>query len=161
MMVLRCTQRLAKRCKLQLAEDPPASTNTLGDWYANALNVGHQRLVLCLSERTLLPVILPARKEEFPGRFFHYLEAVLIALEIPPDALATEVVASQEIEFARTANRELLGSLNDFVYHARVYISRGESPVEANLHLTEMPSKPIAFESPDRVTRRLLEAARA
>jgi len=161
MIVLRCTQRLAKRCKLHLVSEASPSAGTLGDWYANVLNVGHQRLVLCLSERSLLPVILPARRQDFPRRFPWYLESVLTALEIAPASVAAEVDASRKIQFAPTTNRTLLGSLIDFVYHAQVYLSRGESPFEANLHLAEMPSKPIDFDSPDRVTRALFGGARA
>ena len=161
MIVLRCTQRLAKRSKLQLDLDPPPSTGILGDWYANVLNIGSQRLVLCLSERSLLPVILPARKQEFPRRFGYYLREVLTALQVPPASVAAEVEESQEARFARTANKSLVGALNDFIYHAQVYIDRGETVLEATLHLTEMPSKPIGYDSPDRITTTLFRAARA
>jgi hypothetical protein len=42
-------------------ESPPSSTGRLGDWYASLLVVHSAHLVLCLSERTLLPVIVPAK----------------------------------------------------------------------------------------------------
>jgi len=59
-ITFRCTKRVVERFRLEPVEEAPASTGILGDWYANLLNVGSQRFVLCVSERTLLPVILPA-----------------------------------------------------------------------------------------------------
>jgi hypothetical protein len=77
MITFRCTKRVAERFRLQLDDGAPVSTGILGDWYANLLNIGRQRLVLCVSERTLLPVILPARKDSFPGQFGEHLRWVL------------------------------------------------------------------------------------
>ena len=57
MTVFRCTQRVLRRFKLTAIEPETTSTGVLGDWYANLLNFGPTRLVLCQSERSLLPVI--------------------------------------------------------------------------------------------------------
>lgn len=156
MIVFRCTQRLAKRLRVSLADDALPSSGLLGDWYANALNVGHSRHVLCLSERTLLPVILPARKSEFPGRFSRYLEAVLHHLEISGPNVEREIREASEPRFAKTQNRSLLGSLNDFIFSASVFIERGDSPLQANLMLSEMPSKVIGFGFPCDAAREIL-----
>ncbi len=153
MIVFRCTQRLAKRFRLTLVDDALSSAGALGDWYANALNVGPLRHVLCLSERTLLPVILPARKSEFPGRFSDYLEEVLRRLEIPGQFVERELRATSRPVFAKTKSRALLGSLNDFIFNASVLIEHGASPFEANLRLTEMPSKVIGYRFPSEAAR--------
>src|SRR5882672_4044257 len=76
-ITFRCTKRVVERFRLEPVEEAPASTGILGDWYANLLNVGSQRFVLCVSERTLLPVILPARRDSFPGRFGEHLRPLL------------------------------------------------------------------------------------
>lgn len=156
MIVFRCTQRLAKRLRVTLADDALPSGGSLGDWYANALNVGPSRHVLCLSERTLLPVILPARKAEFPGRFSNYLEAVLGHLEIPSEFAERELRATSQSVFAKTKRRALLGSLNDFVFNASVLIQRGASPFDANLRLTEMPAKVIGYQFPREAARQAI-----
>jgi hypothetical protein len=128
----------------------------LGDWYANSLNVGHSRYVLCLSTRTLLPVILPARKSEFPDRFPDYLAEILDLIGVPNRAIEREAAETAESIFAKTRNRSLLGSLNDFVFSASVYLQNGESVLEANLKLAEMPSKVIEFAFPSEVARAAL-----
>jgi hypothetical protein len=155
-IVFRCTQRLAKRLRVALADDALPSTGVLGDWYANSLNVGHSRYVLCLSARTLLPVILPARKSEFPGRFPDYLSEVLDLIGVPSRVIEREAAEAAQPVFAKTQNRSLLGSLNDFVFSASVYLQHGESVLEANLKLAQMPSKVIEFAFPSEVAREAL-----
>ena len=54
MVRLRCTLRVLKRFGLEPGPEAAASTTLLGDWYANLLNAGRSRWVLCVSERALL-----------------------------------------------------------------------------------------------------------
>ena len=153
MIVFRCTQRVAKRFRLELVEGAPSSTGLLGDWYANFLNVGATRLVLCLSERTLLPVIVPARQAEFPAHFPGYLLEILKRLGIARHVIDAECRQAFETAFAPTRSRSLLTTHNDFAHSASLYLSRGDSLLHASLALSEMPSKVIDFDSPQEVTR--------
>jgi hypothetical protein len=130
----------------------------LGDWYCNVLNVGHSRHVLCLSERTLLPVILPARRSEFPERFSDYLERVLQHLQISTADIDRQLRTISQSVVAKTKNRALLGSLNDFIFSASVFIDRGDSPLEASLRLAEMPSKVIGYSFPVEAAREALSS---
>jgi hypothetical protein len=158
MIVVRCTQRLAKRFRIRLGEATIASTGLLGDWYANLLNAGSSRLVICISERALLPVLMPARRGEFPSRFPEYLAPILEQLGIPQDLIEAEVSASSEAVFAPTRSRQILGVLNDFALNADTCLFHGASLSEASLTLSQMPSKPIHYDSPGRVTRSLFSA---
>lgn len=156
MIVYRCTARLAKRLRVALADDALPSTGSLGDWYANSLNVGHSRYILCLSEPTLLPVILPARKSEFPSRFPDYLADILTHIGVPSGLIEREVREADTPVFAKTRNRSLLGSLNDFIFSASVFLQHDDSSIEANLKLAEMPSKVIGFRFPSEAAKEAL-----
>ena len=163
MTVFRCTQRVLRRFKLTAIEPDTASTGVLGDWYANLLNVGRKRLVLCVSERSLLPVIVPARNKAFPREFGQTLMRVLLALDIPIHSVDAEVAAAQDVQFARTRNRRVLGVMNDFLFSAELYFAyaRSHDPVlETCLKLAETPSRPIGMDSPDRLTVSLFSSAR-
>jgi hypothetical protein len=162
LLVFRCTRRVVKRFRLRLVESPPASSGLLGDWYANLLNVGSSRLVLCLSERSLLPVILPARNDVFPDQFPEFLAEVLLGLQLAPERVHEEVAAAREVAFAKPRSRNVLGALNDFGFHAWHELAdpRWQStPLRVALRLAEMPSKPIGYSSPDRVVRSLFQSA--
>jgi hypothetical protein len=156
MITFRCTKRVIERFRLQPDDDPPASTGVLGDWYANLLNVGSQRFVLCASERTLLPVILPARKVSFPGSFGGFLRPVLEHLDIPEVLIVAELAAAEEVAFGQTRSRQVLGVMNDFAFMAQhVLGERGRSVWEATLLLARTPSKPLGYDHPDRVAKAL------
>ena len=45
MFTLRCTKKLLTRLRVKPEPRPPASTPKLGDWYADTLNLGRERLV--------------------------------------------------------------------------------------------------------------------
>ena len=116
MTVFRCTQRVLRRFKLTAIEPETASTGVLGDLYANLLNFGPTRLVLCQSERSLLPVILPARNRDFPAEFGSALSRILLALGIPVQQVHAEVEATRDIQFAKTRSRQVLGVMNDCAF---------------------------------------------
>ena len=60
MFTLRGTKKLLARLRMKPDVQAPPSPTRLGDWYADTLNLGRERLVLCVSELTLLPVVVPA-----------------------------------------------------------------------------------------------------
>ncbi len=155
MVRLRCTQRVLDRFDLKPSPVVAYSTTLLGDWYANLLNVGRARWVLCVSERALLPVILPARKVDFPSTLSTSLQAVLAGLGVPPPAINPEVGEMELIEVDRTRSRRVLGVMNDFSILAGVWLHDGAAPVDAALKVAESPTKPLDYDSPGRVTRSL------
>src|SRR5450830_833438 len=107
MLVLRCTQKLLKRIGPPVA-DPPESTTALGDWYAQPLAVGHQRYVLLVSERSRLPILMPARNVK------HLAARFPKGLGVPAAVISQELAEAGEIVVAKTDSRSLLGTLNDF-----------------------------------------------
>ncbi len=59
---LRCTGKLLARLGTvtEVAREPP--TTVLGDWYGTLIHAPGMQLVLLMSERTLLPLVVPARE---------------------------------------------------------------------------------------------------
>lgn len=155
---LHCTQRVLERFRLEPIADPTSESGRLGHWYANLLNVGRRRWVLCVSERTLLPVVVPAKNAHFPATLPRELGRVLIGLGINESRAQTEVRAMAELEIDRTRNRRVLGVMNDFAFLASHALADGLAPLETALRVARAPSGPLRHESPDRVTRRLFES---
>lgn len=54
---------MRRLCVTEESEVSPPTT-ALGDWYANILFLRPQQLVLCVSERTLLPVVISGKEFE-------------------------------------------------------------------------------------------------
>jgi len=160
MVVLRCTQTLLRRLHQTPAEDAPASSTVLGDWYANILWVYRKPLVLAVSARTLLPVLVPARDPASLGpRLAAALGHMLAALGIPAHRVEAEQRHMAQIAFARTISRQILGTMNDF--DRMLDPAPGQSLISAALELAEAPCGPIGMGSPDRVTLNLFDVVRA
>ena len=164
MLVFRCTQRVVRQFKLLLVDQPSPSTGTLGDWYVNFVMVGSQRWLLCVSERCLLPVLLPAAPDSLRTHFQRVLCGVLRMLEIKEDLIAQELLCAVEIALARTRNRQVLGVMNDFARNVEDYprrIDGMEGAIKASLWLAETPSRPIGYQSPDRLVHSVIVKHRA
>ena len=161
MVTIRCTQKLLRR--LEHMEEPSASTTILGDWYANILFSKPQQLVLCVSERSLLPVVLPAKESQTLGRRLSAAAGeVLQRLGVAAALVEREQSEMRVFAYGRTQNRRVLGSLNDLMFQLSWYLhARPEaSLLEHSLHLAETPCTPIGRSSPDGVTIKLFRSAR-
>ncbi len=154
MFTLRCTARLLKRIHAPVATSPPAPSTRLGDWYAHLLFTRPQ-LVLCVSERTLLPVVVPAR--DIPllvPRLREAVGAMLRALNVPEVAVSPEGEAMAQAVVGKTMSRQVLGSLNDFVRMFDSYRGGG-TLLEVSLRLAETPCGPLHMNSPREETIRV------
>lgn len=152
MFTLHCTQKLRDRIKPDLAPPGPRDT-LLGNWYATAL-FWKPQVALLVSERTLLPVLMPlAPVTTLVRRFPEQLTLVLKAHGVGADAIAQEVWRMGDVAYAKTANRSVVGMLNEFTFLAECWRPRlGEDLVAISLKLAETPCSPLhkGPVSPDR-----------
>jgi hypothetical protein len=152
MASLRCTQRLLKRLRVTPEQDLAEPQNRLGHWYANILNIGPNRLVIATSERTLLTVIVPIRDSpRLRERIREAVHDMLFRLQIPPDLTADEVRGMNRMAFGRTANRSVLGSINDFTFLAKHCFADAPGPVEladVQLYLAGTPCGALKYRLP-------------
>jgi hypothetical protein len=164
MFTLRCTQKLLRRGLTESHGAEVKATALLGDWYANVLVIRPQHLVLCISERTLLPVIVPAKGiSALPARLVEALSPILVALAVPPVSAQAECEHMREHRVGRTANRRVHGSLNELMFlleHSlRAHPER--SLPEHSLWLVQTPCKGVEYNAPDRATQALFMSSAA
>lgn len=155
MVTLRCTQKLLRRgLPEDQAVDAPPNT-LLGDWYANVLVARPNHLVLCVSERTLLPVVVPAKDiKRLPDRLVEALQLVLRGLHIELSSIDAEIGAMRTCRVGRTASKRVLGSLNELMYQLswQLQAHPNRSLLEQSLRLAQVPMKGVEHSSPDRAT---------
>ena len=164
MFTLRCTQKLLRRGLAESTEGAAAPTTLLGDWYANVLVTRPQHLVLCISERTLLPVIMPAKGVGMlPVRLIEALPPILAALSIPPASAQAECERMREHRIGRTAGKRVLGSLNElmFLLEHSLHASPERSQLEHSLWLAQTPCKGVEYNAPDRAKQALFMSSAA
>ena len=162
MLTIRCTRKLLKRLGAEAIDNPPFSTNRLGDWYANLVFVRRVPLIVCVSERSLLPVIVEAKGlSSFGARFREAARSVLQGIGTKPDMVVREELEMGSFVIGVTTNRRVLGSLNDLASLARFEIDHNPSVdlVTLAVKLAETPCSPLEYESPRTVALALLRHA--
>lgn len=160
---LRCTQRLLRRGLAETAADSEADT-LLGDWYANVLIARPCHLVLCVSERTLLPVVVVARDIKcLPQRVVEAATRVLHELCLEPLAVEAELAAMRTWHVGRTASKRVVGSLNELMFQlqSQLHLHPERSLLEQSLRLAEVPMKGVEYSSANRATTALFASAAA
>ena len=160
MFVFRCTRKLLTRLGEPAADVVPGlSTTTLGDWYADILVTARQHVVLCVSEHARVPVVIPARElKTLAARLPEALAQVLADLAVPSKSIARELTEMGAAQFAKTASRSLLGTMNDYALPVTWALAEepGLSLHRLSVQLTNTPVGPMKHDRPADVARLLL-----
>jgi len=151
---IHATNRLLDRVKRPILPAVSEPATILGNWYANVL-FWKPQVALLVNERTLLPVLMPlAPAATLSERFPEALQRVLEALGVTPAFIEVEIDAMADARYAKTANRSVIGSMNEFRSLAEAYRDhRGfDDLVALAVELSETPCGPLyeRHVSPDR-----------
>lgn len=162
MITLKCTRNLLDLLGGATTEEPPSPTNALGDWYANVIPTAVGELVVFANERTLLSVALPIEMiDTLAPAFAARVYNLLVLIDVGEEIASSETAEMREMEFARTASRSILGSMNEISLHYQLIAERDgvNGPLnlsEVELQLSEALHKPLNYVRPAEIARRLL-----
>ena len=149
MIMVRATAKLLKKLKSDKEENPPKSTGILGDWYCDIAIIQKQHLILCVSQRTLLPIILPAKDPaSFPKRLRSALDVVLTKIGVSKKDIDAELVEMEDVVISKTASRQILGSMSDFLHILDAMLDHGAPLDQMTWHLGDTPCSPLGMSSP-------------
>ncbi|WP_203883500.1 DUF6933 domain-containing protein [Planotetraspora kaengkrachanensis] len=162
MLIVRGTKKLLDRVgPLSLGEDEQQTT-LLGQWYATAV-FWKPQVALFVNESTLVPVLMPlAPATTLLARFPRQVATVLAAHGIPDTIIGEELQQMRDHRLAKTANRSVVGIMNEFTYLAETY--RGDTPppdlLGLAMRLATTPCGPLYSKhvSPDRELQALLRS---
>jgi len=108
----------------------------LGDWYANLLFTRPQQLVLCMNERSLLCVVVPAREAgQLGARLRDAVSGLLLDIGVPAGRVNTEVQRMEPMAIGATASRAILGCMNDAAFQLSHRLAPGVSLRDLGLRL--------------------------
>jgi hypothetical protein len=124
----------------------------LGAWYATVLR-WRRPAALFVNELTLLPLVMPlAPAKTLLTRFPGVLAELLSAHQVPAPLIEGEHAEALEHRLAATANRSLVGVMNEFAFLGDV--DRDEQPdlMRLSVRLATTPCGPLFQRhiSPDR-----------
>jgi hypothetical protein len=161
-LIVRATKKLLDRIGPPNLGEGEQSTTLMGQWYATAV-FWKPQVALFVNESTLLPVLMPlAPAATLLARFPQHVAAVLAAHRTPPAVIEEELQQMRDRRRAKTANRSVVGIMNEFTFLAGAY--RGEESVPdllaVAMHLATTPCGPLYSKhvSPDRELAALLRS---
>ncbi|MCO6512080.1 MAG: hypothetical protein J5I65_14945 [Aridibacter famidurans] len=169
MQLIRCTAKLLKEMGLKAGElqENSSPASLLGQWHANLIYIDRRKTVLFVNDRTLINFIVPglARAEirDLPKHFRLWLSCVLAEEAVP--ALVRERILAEydEIRFAKSSDRSVLGACNDLAFHYKFLVTEEggiHSPMVPQIirRLNRMPMKGIDYRFPIDELARIVES---
>jgi hypothetical protein len=153
-LIVRATKQLLDRIGPPSLSEDERSTTMLGQWYATAV-FWKPQVALFVNEPTLLPVVMPlAPAATLLARFPQQLATVLAAHGTPDAIIGAELQQMRDRRLAKTANRSVVGIMNDFTRLAGTYRANTREPdlLGLAMRLAATPCGPLYSKhiSPDR-----------
>lgn len=123
MLLIRCTGKLRKEMGLKDSAlfQGQALEADLRQWHANLIHISRRKCVLFVNDKTLFNFIAPnVSRTEIRGLqylFLSYLNAVLSEEGFDTEERNAICSEHEDLEFAKTSSKSVLGSLNDLAFH--------------------------------------------
>ena len=165
-MILHCTQKLLKELENPPLHTPDVPTTGLGNWYANLLTIDRSKCVLFTNEKTLYSFLIPKVKKDnlrnIADEFLLNLNLNLQAEGIPIEVISKVMQEYSDIGFAKTANKQVLGSMNELTFQYKDIIMNRYARIEQvkalelNKEINRTIMKGIKYIEPVESLRELL-----
>jgi len=159
---LKCTKRLLARLDVTPALAEPDPAPVLGDWFANVIPVWGGELIICLNERSLLTVILPASCTPALGASLRERVPILLRrLAAPSSFIVTVQGELEHVAIVKTDSRSMLSHLRDlsgFCEDAVDLQRFNKSREEAEMRLADWLYGPSPYRSPIDLLREMIAA---
>jgi hypothetical protein len=168
MRIIRCTRKLLKELDVPLVEPDriPQTTEGLGNWHANLLRIDRRKCLLFTNEKTfytfLIPKVLKANLKNIEEEFLIHLSYNLQNEGFGLEVINRVMQEYKEIGFAKTSNRQVLGSMNEFAFE-NDYLIRREGGIEKvrifeiNKEINRTPMGALKYKYPIETLRNLLK----
>lgn len=137
-MILRITQKLAKKIKVAPAATLPPHDNPLLDWTANLFMVSRWQCIILTNSASLYSVVLPGKGIPSQQAFVEESMKTLrenMALDGIMVIFETKIASAlNATRFCKTSDRRVLGSMNELIFQAKVDFLHMGSPLQLVNH---------------------------
>ena len=159
MTIINATKKAWDRLKAT----PPSANNVddtiLGPWCAHIFCFGHRQFLTLTNERTLFTIIVPAKDiTDVEVVLPQTVAEILERYEMPKQLSTILLKQLPVVQFTRNTNRQVLGSMNDFITTAKFILQDTPdiSLINLSLQLCQMPCSPIQMKSPKEAILEIL-----
>ena len=128
MQLIHCTNKLQEEMGLEKADlcEVLPKFSYLGSWHANLMYVGGKKCILFANDKTLFNFIAAgvsrAQIRNLGDMFKNLLQCVLADECFEVSVIEKIMSEYEELGYAKTINRSVLGSMNDLAFNYKYYI---------------------------------------
>lgn len=143
-MIFRPSQKLNTKIRGGTLATLPPDENPFADWSAGLFLLGHAQYILVTNTKSLYSTVLPGNgvtdEVTFVGRASNSIRECLEADGHRGVYERSVAPLLGTVQFAKTLNRSITGSVNDLIKQAVILLETGElSLVEVSSRLNETP----------------------
>jgi len=147
-MIFRLSQKLAKTLKEGTLTSLTLDENPYADWSANLFTADRTQYIILTNTQSLYSVVMFGKGIANDSRFIgRALDNIREFMEDDGQAFVYQRFispASGNVRFAKSLNRSVTGSMNDMIFHAKVWLTEGElSPHDVGFKLNQIPMSAI------------------
>ena len=159
-MILRLSQKLAKKIKTTPTRVLPPDANPFADWSAHLFTADRGHYILLTNTASLYSTVMHGGGISTDNRLLdHGLSQIReLMVDDGQEFLYLRFVApaTGTIRFSKALGRSVTGSMNELVYHAKMWLSEGDlSPHDVAFKLNEIPMSPLGFANPRETLKSL------
>ena len=159
-MIFRISKKLATKIKITAARSLPVDPNPFADWSAHLFSAQRTQYVILTNSASLYSTVMYGRGiangSQFFDRAWSCLREFLVADGL--EFIFSRFIApeTETVRFSIALNRSITGSMNDFVYHAKMWLIDGNlSPFDVSFKLNEIPMSYLDYANPREVFKLL------
>lgn len=102
------------------------------------------QVAILVNSRTLLPILTPlAPAKGLPDRLAEVVAEALLDHNVPPEIIDVELEHMRDVRVGPTADRSVVGSMNDFIFLADDRQQRTPDLAELSKALAHVPCGPL------------------
>ena len=146
-MIIRLSQRLAKKLKVGQLSAVPPEDNPYADWSAHLFTADRTQYIILTNTHSLYSVVMYGKGIADDSRFIgRALDNIREFMEGDGQAFIFQRLiapASGNVRFAKSLNRSVTGSMNDMIFHAKAWLTEVDMSDEAFRELVRVLEKAV------------------
>lgn len=159
-MIFRLTQKLSKKIGIAALPVLPPDRNPFADWSAHLFTVQRVQYIILTNATSLYSMVMHGRGMSDEKKFIQGALNCMkefMTIEGNKDIFEKSIeFFAGDISFSKITDRSVLGSMNDFIFQAKVALNLGrESLIEISRRLNESPMSYLTYSCPRDAFREL------
>ncbi len=152
-MIFRLSSKLGIKIHVLPEDRLPAMANPYCDWSANLFTANRSQYIIIMNTVSLFSIVTHGRGITDDSTFLRCAMCLIEEMlhDIGQECIFEQFLASrtERIQFSKSLNASVIGSMNDLVRHAKWHLARGKlSPHQTSLRLNRIPMGSLKYAFP-------------